>query len=319
MEPDEGRGKIGRILDIYTRLTDGQVVSKRDLAVKYGVNPRSIQRDMEDIRQYLDDQAAADGIRYRLIYDRRMKGFRLDFLEKSGIMFSNEEILAVCKILLCSRAFPTRTMNRLLDKLVGSCVPAMNRKLVNGLISNERYHYIPPKHNKDVIDKLWTIGEAIEAHRFIEIRYRRLKENALMKRRLEPVAVMFSEMYFYLIAFIADNGQEVEFSGDAYPSPTIYRVDRIQKLEVTDDHFRIPYNSRFEEGEFRKRIQFMTGGKLRRIKFRYSGLSIEAVLDRLPTAKILKEENGVYTVQAEVFGDGVDMWLRGQGEWVEIL
>jgi hypothetical protein len=37
------------------------------------------------------------------------------------------------------------------------------------------------------------------------------------------------------------------------------------------------------------------------------------VLDRLPTARILKEENGVYTVSAELFGKGIDMWLRSSG------
>ncbi|WP_341443169.1 hypothetical protein [Eubacterium oxidoreducens] len=57
----------------------------------------------------------------------------------------------------------------------------------------------------------------------------------------------------------------------------------------------------------------MYGGKLQRIKFKYSGLDVDAVLDRIPTAKILHEENGVYTICAEVFGKGIEMWLRSQG------
>ena len=62
----------------------------------------------------------------------------------------------------------------------------------------------------------------------------------------------------------------------------------------------------------------MYGGKLRKVTFKYSGYSVEAVLDRLPTAKILSEENGVYTITAEVFGDGIDMWIRSQGDRVEM-
>ena len=78
--------------------------------------------------------------------------------------------------------------------------------------------------------------------------------------------------------------------------------------------------NRFEEGEFRKRIQFMYGGKLQTVKFTYSGYDINAVLDRLPTAQILSvDENGVYTVTAEVFGKGIDMWLRSQGEFVNTI
>ena len=61
----------------------------------------------------------------------------------------------------------------------------------------------------------------------------------------------------------------------------------------------------------------MYGGKLQKVKFRYSGYDIDAVLDRLPTAKVLSEEDGVYTVEAEVFGQGIDMWMRSQGSFVE--
>lgn len=63
----------------------------------------------------------------------------------------------------------------------------------------------------------------------------------------------------------------------------------------------------------------MYGGKLQKVKFRYSGLDIDAILDRLPTAQILSEKDGVYTVSAEVFGKGIDMWLRSQGDNIEII
>ena len=58
----------------------------------------------------------------------------------------------------------------------------------------------------------------------------------------------------------------------------------------------------------------MYGGKLRKVKFKYSGLSIENVLDKLPTAKILNEKDGIYTIRAEVSGEGFKMWARSQGE-----
>lgn len=91
------------------------------------------------------------------------------------------------------------------------------------------------------------------------------------------------------------------------------------KLAVLEEKFHIPYSSRFEEGEFRKRVQFMYGGKLQKVKFKFFGESVEAVLDRLPTAQILSEEDGAYVVSAEVFGKGIEMWLRSQGELVEVM
>lgn len=63
----------------------------------------------------------------------------------------------------------------------------------------------------------------------------------------------------------------------------------------------------------------MYGGKLQRVKFKYIGPDIDAILDRLPTAQILDEENGIYIVSAEVFGTGINMWLRSQGSYVEVI
>ena len=50
------------------------------------------------------------------------------------------------------------------------------------------------------------------------------------------------------------------------------------------------------------------------MKFRYTGTDIDAILDRLPTAQILDEIDGTYIVSAEVFGKGIDMWIKSQGE-----
>ena len=205
-------------------------------------------------------------------------------------------------------------------------MPKKNQKLVKDLIANEEYHYIEPRHKSEFTDKMWDIGQAIRNKQYIENQYQGIQGSTIKTRKLKPLAIMFSEFYFYLTAFIDDKRVRENFSVLDDSFPTIYRIDRIQELKVLDEHFYIPYKDRFEEGEFRKRIQFMFGGKLRRVKFRYKGYNAESVLDRLPTAKVLDEElceenpkKTVYTISAEVFGDGIDMWLKGQGESVEVL
>lgn len=130
---------------------------------------------------------------------------------------------------------------------------------------------------------------------------------------------MCSEFYFYLAAFLknVDRNQEFEYPEDPYP--TIYRVDRLEQIQVQSEHFTVPYGQRFSEGEFRKRVQFMYGGWLQTVHFLYKGPSVEAVLDRLPTAEIVGERDGTYEIRAEVFGKGIDMWMKSQGAFVEIL
>lgn len=315
--------KIERVLGIYTKLLNGGIVYKAEEAEKYHCNERSIQRDLNDIRNYMDLQGARDGIINSVVFDRQARGYRLEQIYK--LKFTNPEILAICKILLDSRAFTKKEMDSMLEKLVDCCVPEDNQKLVRELIANEKFHYIEPRHKTVFIDRMWELGEAIHTHRYVEIQYKGIQGSTVKTRRLKPLAIMFSEMYFYLVAFIDDKTVREHFSIINDSFPTIYRIDRIRGLKTMDEHYHVPYSNRFEEGEFRKRIQFMYGGKLRRIRFKYTGYSAEAVLDRLPTAKIEHEETHgdgkqtVYTISAEVFGDGVDMWLRSQGESIEIL
>ena len=47
--------KVERIINIYNRITNGEVISKSAEAERFGVNVRSIQRDLEDIRAYFAD------------------------------------------------------------------------------------------------------------------------------------------------------------------------------------------------------------------------------------------------------------------------
>ena len=315
---EEGKGdKIGRVLQIYAKLSDGYVVNRSEEARRYRVNERSIQRDIDDIRSFLDTDSVRTGNMNSIVYDRRHKGYRLETLY--NLKLKNSEVLALCKILLDSRAFTKNEMTGMLDKLINCCVPKSNQKLVRDLIGNEEFHYVEPRHKSEFIDKMWDIGQAVRGSRYIEIEYLRMKDKELVRRKVKPVAIMFSEYYFYLTAFIDDDAVKKDFDVLDDSFPTIYRIDRIRSFRVREERFHIPYGSRFEEGEFRKRVQFMYGGKLQKVKFKYSGLDIDAVLDRLPTARILDEEDGVYTVSAEVFGKGIDMWLRSQGENIKMM
>ena len=302
--------KSTRLLEIYARLVHGDVLSKAALSLQYHVSERSVQRDMESLRAFVAHQ----GVGQDVIYDYKQKGYRLIQSNPKGL--TNDEILAVCKILLESRSLRKDEMLPILDKLVECAVPAQNQKLIDDLILNETFHYIPPHHDKRILHSLWALGEAVRHQQVVEIEYERMKDHEVVKRRVQPVGIMFSEYYFYLTAFLEDKSH-FENPGDLFP--TIYRIDRIVSFQVLDEHFRVPYRDRFEEGEFRKRVQFMYGGRLQHIKFRYTGPSIEAVLDRLPTAKIVEQDEDGWTVEAEVFGKGIEMWVRSQGEYITYM
>ena len=302
--------KSARLLAIYSRLVRREVLSKAALAAKYHISEKSVQRDIASLRCFFEEELLGQDI----LYDSSAKGYRLVNALPHGL--SNSEILAVCKILLESRSMRQDEMLPILDKLIDCAVPAESQKAVKDLIANEKYHYIAPQHDQHILNGLWEIGQAVQHQQVMEIEYERVKEPKLVRRRIRPVGIMFSEYYFYLTAFLEDKST-FENPDDLFP--TIYRIDRIRSFQVLDEHFQIPYRDRFEEGEFRKRVQFMYGGKLQRVKFRYTGQSLDAVLDRLPTAEIVSQDDTGWIITAEVFGKGIDMWLRSQGELVELV
>lgn len=299
---------------MYARLCEGKVINKLEESQRFGVDERSIQRDIDDIRAFLDNRLTE----YKTIeYDRNKKGFVMTSSEGSDM--TNSEILAVTKILLESRAFTKKELNEILNKMVKGCVPLKNMKLVSELIANERYHYVELHHKSMLQDKMWELGENIKEHNLLEIKY--TKANAVeesIKRIIEPVGIIFSEYYFYLNAYIDiqdENGKYVH----KYDYPAIFRLDRIKSYKRTGEKFQIPYASRFEEGEFRKRVQFMYAGKLMNIQLKYYGANPEPILDRLPTAKIVKQDKEETLIEAEVYGKGIVMWLLSQGSNIEVI
>ena len=302
---DANANKGFRLLNIYERLNRGELISKDQLAQEYGTSAKTIQRDIDDLRIYLAETHFTES-EIAIQYDKRRNGYYLIRFEREWL--TNEEVLALCKILLESRAFELNELKGLIDKLLTQVAPADRQQVVE-IIRNEHFHYIPLKHGKPLLSPLWQLSRFINQKEVVSFDYMR-KDGVATSRIVKPVAILFSEYYFYLIAFLSDDSKEF---------PTVFRIDRISNIKTTKQQFHVPYKDRFDDGEFRKRVQFMFSGELRTVHFEYSGPSIEAVLDRLPTAQIVKESGGIYTISAEVYGTGIDMWLRSQGDMVKVL
>lgn len=304
--------KNQRILDIYLRLLNNREVNRKKLAKEYKVSERSIHRDISDLRTFLVSTNSLSEI----IYDDKTNSYVL--INEDNQKLNNSEILAVCKILLDSRAFLKEEMITIINKLMKQCIPIENYAKVSKLVENEKFHYMELQHKKSFINDIWELGEAIQNHYKIEVEYMRMDKKKV-KRIIQPVGIMFSEYYFYLLGHIENIDKDKCFENKEDIFPTIYRLDRIQNYKVLNEHFSIIYKNRFEEGEFRKRVQFMTGGKLRKLTFKYKGNSLEAVLDKIPTAEILEQQEEYTVISAEVFGNGIDRWILSQGKDIEIL
>lgn len=304
-----------RLLKLYNRLLKNDDIDVEEYAKENGVSTRTVERDIKCIKDFLADNE--DKSR-ELIRIKRKKKYQLSYSEDS-VNLTKSEILAISKILLASRAFLKDEISLIIDKIVKQCGPGQDLDLIQELLKNEKFHYIELQHKKSFINCIWDLGEAIKDKKKVEIAYKKMDGN-MVRRVIDPVGLMFSEYYFYLLAHIENIDKEKYFCNKDDLYPTIYRLDRIEDFQVLNEKY-IPtlYKNRFQEGLFRKQVQFMTGGKLRKLKFIYKGSSIEALLDKIPTAKAKEIDKNIYEVKAEVFGNGIDRWILSQGDAIEVI
>lgn len=291
-----------RLLNIYERLNRGENVNKDNLAIEFNVSKKTIQRDINDLRVYISE-THFDEFETSIKYSKSKNSYYLVRIEREWI--TNKEALAICKILLESRAFNKEELTKLLKKLIMQISP-IDRTIAEQIIRSELFNYIPLKHGKNLLDIIWQLSKHINNQEIIQFSYAR-QDGKKSQKIIKPVSIMFNEFYFYLIGF----NDDVDY-------PIIFRIDRMKNITAAGDKFNIEHKDKFSDGEYRKRILYMYGGELKKIKFEYSGV-LEAMLDKVPTTEILeKKDNNTYIMQAEAYGKGLEMWLNSQGDKVII-
>lgn len=295
--------RLERLMEIFFRSLRGEDLFVRRLAEEYGVSTKSVSRNISDLKAFLADHRDLVG-NTELQYSSQEKCYRLHMDE----FLSNKELFSVVEVMIGARAFSKEELLSLTDKLK-KFTTRKDRPKLDELIRKELYHYAEVKHDcESVQETLWKLVNCIAEKREITIEYYRT-DRAWRTHRIRPASVMFTDHYFYLIAF----GTE----GDT-AKPVYFRVDRIKY--ITEHRKKFTEEScEFDEGLLRKRSLFMWPGRLRTIRFEFSGPSVQAVLDKLPTAKIIGRSGGKYTIEAEVYGDGIKMWLLSQGRWLKVI
>lgn len=297
-----------RVLEIFFRGLRGEDLSVQKLADEYDVSTKSVTRSINDLKAFLADHRELVGYT-ELRYSYGDKCYRL-FMDE---FLSNKELFALVEVMIGARAFSREDLLRLTEKLKGFTTPE-DRGRLEALIRKELYHYPEVRHDcESVQDYLWQLVGCIEQRQEISIDYYRM-DRKWVTHRLRPASVMFTDYYFYLIAFMTEGKTE---------KPYYFRIDRIRQLTVHRKNFTAEDTHHFDEGLLRRRSLFMWPGPLRTIRFEFTGPSVQAVLDKLPTAKIIDrsttaEGKPLYLIEAETYGNGIKMWLLSQGSWVKV-
>lgn len=296
--------KKNRVLDIFYRAMKGESLSVQKIADEYGVSTKSISRDINEIKNFLSDNRDIVG-NTELKYSSSSRSYYLEF---ENFLLS-KELVAIMKIMVGCRAFSKVEVLELSSKLK-NFVSYHDKEMLDHLLAKEMYHYNEVNHDcKSVINNIWQLTHCIHDKIEISVTYYKV-DRKLVERRIKPIAITFSDYYFYLIAYHSDKDDW---------KPLYYRIDRIINIVEHRNRFTIDREHDFDEGDLRSKIQFMFPGDYRKIRFEYSGPSVQAILDKIPTAKIVDARGNIKIIEAETYGTGVNMFLLSQGKMVKVL
>ncbi|MCQ2363029.1 MAG: transcriptional regulator [Acidaminococcaceae bacterium] len=295
--------KQTRLLEIFFRSLRGENISVKELAAQYNVSTKSVSRDINDLKLFFADHRDLVG-NTELEYSYQDKCYHLYMDE----FLTDKELFALAKIIVGVRAFSKEELLTVIGKLK-NFTTVTDREKLSEILRKELYHYAEVKHDCESLeDTLWKLVGCITKGSEITVEYYRM-DRACNQYRLRPASLLFADHYFYLIAFRMDKGTE---------HPYYFRVDRIRRITEHRDKIFTEKLS-FDEGLLRERSLYMWPGKLRTIRFEFDGPSVQAVLDKLPTAKIIDRREGKYVIEAEVYGDGIKMWLLSQSSWLKVI
>ena len=297
-----GTDKTTRILISFYRLARGEYINKSLFSIEHNITQRSFDRDVEDIRIFLSEIYTSN----ELIFNKEHKAYHLTGCHQINV--SGVEILALLKMLMGSRAFRKDEISGLISAIC-SLIPADKQRHISQLILSEMDNYISPNHNKAILKIQWDLGQCILKQQIIDLKYYKANGEQV-NRLLSPVSIVFSECYFYLIAFRND---------EKYDYPAFFRLDRIDSFKMTNHKYPQTLFEQYSVGNMKNCIQFMYAGELIDVKLKCLKSALESLLDRLPNAKVIEEYDIYVIVTARIFGDGFIHWVLSQGIAVEVL
>ena len=294
MKPQE------RLLTIFLRLQAGQRLSKAQLSEEFEIDNRTAQRYISNLKSFLQDQHIHNT---EIKFDTSDNTYRL--IGKTT--FNKKDILVISKILLENRALNESELKSLLENLL-SLLSIEEKKEIEAIIGSERFNYKSLTNDKDRIDTIWFLSEAIRRKQMLEIEYKApLKD--VKSHIIFPVSLYYDAHYFYLVAY--------HLKHEKY---TTYRVDRIETLSKS--HIKKPvieHKDKYKDGEVRnQKVDAFEGRKID-VTLIYKG-NAEIVLDQFPEHKILSENYDEIKVKITSQNTpGLKRWILGQGEAVTLL
>lgn len=300
-----GRSAIVRIWTIYALIKNKQYPDCRKLAAKLEVSPRTIERDLELLR---------DRMEAPLEFDRLRRGyyFTKDFSMPMPRLTEGEIISLFLGLKLMSQVegltYKTElgSLREKLEYLLGS-----NGKF-SGLQMEEFISFdIEPLRGEDrrVAEYLSVLRQAARECLQVNMFYQSISTGTSMKRVVHPYHLRFHEGAWYLIGFCSFRNEV-----------RIFAVDRIGELEVLTKKFDYPADFNIEK--YLEGVWGIMRGQSFQTAIKFDRFQARWIRERpLRDGERLEElPDGGVIFKAEVSGlTEIKQWALSFGSHAEVL
>lgn len=181
--------KITRILLMYSQISQGGRIYKRSFCMEAGIDRRTFDRDIEDIRLYLSE--SFDG--NNLIYDREDESYHLENFYKYQPL-SAMEVVYIFELLNSCRVLREDEYAGLAASLLNS-VEISRRRYVNKIMEKYIQDY-STKNQAALLKMNWDLQQCIIEQDKIELHFQDSRKNVV-----SPVGIQVYEDQMYLFAF----------------------------------------------------------------------------------------------------------------------
>lgn len=181
--------KNTRILTLYHSLMTGQHINKNFFCQEHQINPRTFDRDIEDIRLFLSEIFSPNSIEYcREERSYYMTGNHLKQMDKL-------EAIVLAKSILSSKAFREDEIDGILQELL-SVVSIHDKEILLDYIRGDWKHY-STEIQKPVVKILVDLYKIISHDNDIILNS---SNNKYDKLKVMPMEVIFQKNKYLLIA-----------------------------------------------------------------------------------------------------------------------
>lgn len=302
------RSVFARIYVIDRAVASGQYPNAESLAQSLEVSKRTVERDLELLRDLLGAP---------IVYDRRRRGYYYsnDFtLPQIGLSAGEVTVLLIGQELLSGLAgtpwaYAARRVIQKLPLLLGDDVSigmdswAMDPAYVS-------FGFPRLRGDEETVSKYFaTLLEAISSCTRVTLEYYAASRNEVSTRDVDPYHLRMEQGAWYLIGF-CHKRQDLR----------IFAIDRIRGLTVTDQRFS--RSSGFSVSDYLRNAWDLQKGKAYRVVIAFDREQARWIRERVwqDTQVLTDTPDGGMTLELEVTGlEAIQRWIMSFGGHARVL